>query len=205
MMAMSSGPASTSSTSHRRKIVRYVVVSVVAVVIAATLWVLAFRSQPASYPVSCSLPAAGPPVSSTTLIGEHVVPPSDVHVRVYNANGKVGQATTVAEQLRQLDFVLDEQVPYGNDPIVENQDLGCFGQLRYGEDFNGHAAALHALFPCFELIHDGRPDATVDVSLGKGFKDLEVASQVEETMSALNRGEQADLEGLSSLGSSTCS
>ena len=113
MMAMSSGPASITSASHRRKIVPYVVVSVVAVVIAATLWVLAFRSQPASYPVSCSLPAAGTPVSSTTLIGEHVVPPSDVHVRVYNANGKVGQATTVAEQLRQLDFVLDEQVPYG--------------------------------------------------------------------------------------------
>lgn len=205
MMTMSSGSASTSIASHRRKIVPYVVVSVVAIAITATSWVLAFRSQPTSYPVSCSLPSAGTPVSSTTLIGEHVVPPSDVHVRVYNANGKVGQATTVAEQLRQLDFVLDEQVPYGNDPIVENQDLSCFGQLRFGQEFSGHAAALHALFPCFELIHDGRPDATVDVSLGEGFKELDVASQAEETMAALNRGEQADLEGLASLRSSTCS
>lgn len=205
MTAMSPGPLTTYRASQRRKIAPYVVVSIVALLIAAGSWVLAFRSEPTNFPVSCSLPAAGTPASSTTLIGEHVVPPSEVHVRVYNANGQVGQATTVAEQLRQLSFLSDEHTPYGNDPLVENQDLGCFGQLRFGEEFNGHAAALHALFPCFELVHDGRPDATVDVSLGRGFKEFEVTSQVEETMAALNRGEQADLESLSTTRSGTCS
>lgn len=182
----------------------YVVLSVVALVVASASWVLVFRSQPDSYPVSCSLPEAGIPTSSTTLAGEHAAPPSEVHVRVFNANGKVGQATTVAEQLRQLNFVPDEQIPYGNDPLVENQDLDCFGQLRFSHQFIGHAAALHALFPCFELVHDDRLDSTVDVSLGMGFKELDISSQVEETMAELNRGEQADLEVLSTTRSSTC-
>lgn len=205
MTLMSAGTTEVRRVQRSRKVIPYVVVSVVAVLVAAMSWVFAWRSQPTSYPVSCSLRVAGTPVSSTALVGEHVVPPSEVRVRVYNANGEVGQATTVAEQLRNLGFVPDEQIPFGNDPLVESQDLGCFGQLRFGRNFNGHAAALHALFPCFELIHDDRPDSTVDIALGKGFKDLDAGSQVEETMAALNRGEQADIEGLSNLRSSTCS
>lgn len=205
MTLMSAGTTEVRRGQRHRKVIPYIVVAVVAVLVAAVSWVFAWRSQPTNFPVSCSLGVAGAPVSSTTLVGEHVVPPSEVRVRVYNANGEVGQATTVAEQLRNLGFVPDEEIPYGNDPLVESQDLGCFGQLRFGLDFNGHAAALHALFPCFELIHDERPDSTVDVALGKGFKDLDANSQVEETMAALNRGEQADIEGLSNLRSSTCS
>lgn len=206
---MSAGSSSAHSSVHggtpQREVVPYVIVSVVALALAAVSWTYAFRNQPTSFPVSCGLAAAGTPVASTSLVGEAAVPPSEVRVRVYNANGQVGQATTVSEQLRTLSFVPDDEIPFGNDPLVESQDLGCFGQLRFGPDFNGQAAALHALFPCFELIHDARTDPSVDVSLGEGFEELSIDSQVKETVAALNDGDQAALDQLAALQAGACS
>lgn len=202
---MSAGASGAHSRTVDRKTVPYMAVIALATLLAAITWVFAFRNQPTAYPVSCGLGSAGNPVASTALVGEAAVAPRDVRIRVYNANGHVGQAATVAEQLRTLSFIPDEQTPFGNDPLVPSQNLGCFGQLRFGEDFNGHAAALHAVFPCFELIHDARIDPSVDISLGEGFGSLDVNSQLEEAVAALNQGDQAALQRLSSLQTTTCS
>lgn len=172
---------------------------------AIAAWVMAFRSQPADFPVACQIANVGKPLSSTALIGQEPAAPKDIIVRVLNANGEAGQATELAEELRTLGFTPDENMPYGNDPVVENQNMGCFGQLRFGAGFSAAAATLHSIFPCFELIADQRPDPSVDIVLGAGFRKLNAGGAVADTMSALNSGEKVDAETLENLMPRTCS
>nr|WP_162933287.1 LytR C-terminal domain-containing protein [Corynebacterium lactis] len=194
----------------RRKIAHtsplaYIAVVGVCAVLAVASWGFAFAQQPKSYPVACSLPGSGTPVASTELVGVKVSAPYEVPVRVYNANGQTGQATTIAEQLRTLGFTPDSATPFGNDPLVEHQDLSCFGQLRFGAAHNAQAVALHSLFPCFELIHDARQDPSVDIALGKGFDKLSDGAQIADAMAALNRGDQVDSATLDNLVPNACS
>lgn len=197
------------STGTSRKMPRtaplsYIAVAAICVALAVVSWVFAFSQQPKSYPVACSMPSAGTPVSSTSLVGVNFSSPSEVPVRVFNANGETGQATTVADQLRTLGFTPDSETPFGNDPQVPEQNLECFGQLRFGAGNDSQVVALHSLLPCFELIQDGRQDPSVDVSLGKGFEALPTGGQISDAMSALNRGEQVDSATLENLAPNTC-
>ncbi|MEJ5919716.1 MULTISPECIES: LytR C-terminal domain-containing protein [unclassified Corynebacterium] len=180
-------------------------VIVIALLISATAaWFFAFTRDSTAMPVNCYLPDSGPVVSSAMLIGENPAPPSNVGVRVLNANGQSGQATVVSETLQSLGFARVDDNAVGNDPLTPSQNLNCHGQLRFGAEFNSHAATLHALFPCFELVHDARTEGNVDVVLGKGFKTLDDSGPVHAVMQQLNNGEVVDSATLSSLVSRTC-
>lgn len=191
-------------TETKRVPYGYIALVTVFVIGAVFSWIFAFRSQPADFPVACGIENVGKPLSSTALVGQEPAAPKDVPVRVFNANGESGQATELAETLRTLGFALDPVTPYGNDPIVTSQDMGCFGQLRFGANFNASAATLHPLFPCFELIADERTDPSVDIALGAGFRKLDTNGAISDTMNALNTGEHVDSETFENLTPRNC-
>lgn len=193
-----------SSPSPRPRALPYVALVAVVAVAAAVLWVVAFTRSSDPTRVACLRPGTGAEFPSTGLLGEVPAPPSAIPVRVLNANGEAGEATEVSEGLVGLGFTAAADNPVGNDPLVPDQDLDCYGQIRFGPAFAAHGATLHALFPCLELIDDGREDGSVDVALGRGFTGLDDSGPVRAAMSTLNSGGEVDAATLQSMNSRTC-
>lgn len=175
----------------------YTLLFTVFLVFAVISWVFAFRATPAAPEVACNIPQAGENVPSTNLLGTAPAPPQEILTRVLNSSTEPGIAQVVASQLTELGFQRNENIKFDNDSLSSAEGINCFGQLRYGAASIKDAATLHALFPCFELIHDSRPDGSIDVVLGNGFKELETPEVVIDTMTALNEGKSVDLDALS--------
>ena len=188
----------------RRRALPYVALVAVVAVAAVALWVVAFTRTGETTQVACARPETGVEVSSTGLLGEVPAPPSAIPVRVLNANGEAGEATEVSEGLVGLGFTRAPDNPVGNDPLVPDQDLECYGQIRFGTAFAAHGATLHALIPCLELSDDGREDGSVDGALGRGFGGLDDSGPVRAAMSTLNSGGEVDAATLQSMNSLTC-
>lgn len=163
--------ARTRPYQRRRQGPVLVVVSVLAVVAIATWSVVFVSAGGAASASSCPVPdpAAGEVLSSDAL--EEVPPalPSTVQVQVLNAGGQRGQASLVAAQLGDLGFSVKGT---DNDPLFPNEDMKCYGQLRFGPAGEAAAGTLTLVMPCAELVRDGRPDAGVDLSVGTGFGDF---------------------------------
>jgi LytR cell envelope-related transcriptional attenuator len=156
---------------HRRRGPVLVVVSVLAALAIATWSVVLVNASGPSGAASCPVPdpPAGEVLPGGALDEVPPVPPSAVQVRVLNAGGQRGQASLVAAQLGDLGFSVGET---GNDPLFPNEDLECYGQLRFGPAGEAAASTLTLLMPCAELVRDGRQDGTVDVSVGTAFGDF---------------------------------
>jgi hypothetical protein len=149
-----------------------VLVSVLAVVAVAT-WTLVFvNAGGATGAASCPTvePAPGQVLDSGSLDDVPPIAPAAVKVRVLNAGGQRGQANLVAAQLGDLGF--GEAAPPDNDPFYPQEDMECFGQLRFGAAGEAAASTLAVVLPCAELVRDGRPDDSVDVAVGTAFGDL---------------------------------
>jgi hypothetical protein len=93
-----------------------------------------------------------------------------VRVHVLNAGGQRGQANLVAAQLADLGF--GEAAPPDNDPFYPQENMECFGQVRFGPAGEAAASTVALVVPCAELVRDGRPDDSVDVAVGTAFGDL---------------------------------
>ncbi|WP_295628372.1 LytR C-terminal domain-containing protein [uncultured Corynebacterium sp.] len=187
-----------------RRIAPYAVLVVVFALVAAVAWTLVFTRTVEATNLACGRDDAGRVVSATDLLGEAPVRPGDIPVRVLNANGESGQATEVFEGLSGLGFGAVAEGAVGNDPLSPGLDLDCYGQLRFGSEFAAHGATMHAIFPCLELIDDGRGDPSVDVALGTGFRDLDDSGPVRAAMETLQAGEEVDAATLQSLSGRTC-
>lgn len=192
-----------TSMKGRRRPLPYVILVAALAATAAIAWVAAFTQSPDVTRVACERPGTGEVASATELAGEAAAAPGSIPVRVLNANGEAGQATEVSEGLIDLGFMAAEN-PVGNDPLIPDQDLDCYGQIRFGAAHGPNGATLHALFPCLELIRDGREDGSVDVALGRGFKGLDDSGPVRAAMTALDAGEEVDSATLQSMSSRTC-
>lgn len=147
-------------------------------------------SDPKTTTVACaeseeSKAAGMKPESADALDGVAPAKLKDAPVRVLNANGQSGQAGQVAAQLGELGFSAPATNPVGNDPLYPAQDLTCHGQIRYGEDGKGTAAALKLAAPCMQLVSDARADNTVDLALGSYFKDLTNDRNAQDALAAL--------------------
>ena len=191
------------SAPPRRKVLPYGIIVGVVAVLAVVVWSVVFTRPVKVTSVACHHPDAGAVVSSTDLLGEAPAAPGDIPVRVFNANGESGQATTVSEGLADLGFSAAEG-GVGNDPLTPHLDLDCYGQLRFGAGFAAHGATLHAVFPCLELVHDAREDGSVDVALGTGFRGLDDSGPVRAAMETLRSGEVVDAATLQSLSGRAC-
>ncbi|TQM37315.1 envelope integrity protein Cei [Pseudonocardia cypriaca] len=156
---------------RRRRGPVLVVVSVLAVLAIVTWTVVLVNAGGASSASSCPVPnpPAGDVLPSGALDPVAPAQPGAVEVRVLNAGGQRGQASLVAAQLRDLGFAVNGT---GNDPLFPNENLECYGQLRFGAAGEAAASTLTLVMPCAELVRDGRQDAGVDISVGTGFGDF---------------------------------
>lgn len=159
---------------RRRRAPIIAVVTVLAVLAAATWTVVLTRTSGSSGVAACPAPADGSSIGTvlapTALDTTAPVPASTVGVRVFNAGGQRGQANLVAAQLKEYGFA--EAAPPNNDPRYPGDDMACVGQLRFGASGEAAASTVALVLPCVELVRDGRTDATVDVSVGTAFGDL---------------------------------
>jgi hypothetical protein len=148
-----------------------VVVSVLAVLAIVTWTVVLVNAGGGASASSCPVPnpPAGEVLPSGALDPVAPAQPGAVEVRVLNAGGQRGQASLVAAQLRDLGFAVKGT---GNDPLFPNENLECYGQLRFGAAGEAAASTLTLVMPCAELVRDGRQDAGVDISVGTGFGDF---------------------------------
>jgi hypothetical protein len=178
-----------------------ILVSVLAV-LALTSWtVVLINASGGSGVAACPVP--NPPVGEVldpdALAAVPPIAADAVPVRVLNAGGQRGQASLVAAQLGDLGFT---NVEPGNDPFFPNEDMECYGQLRFGPAGEGAASTLSLVMPCAELVRDGRQDATVDLSVGTGFGDFnpvraarDIVDQLAEPTGGSAGAANADPEG----------
>ncbi|EOM78209.1 LytR family transcriptional regulator [Rhodococcus rhodnii] len=187
---------------RRRRIVPIVVLLCVFALVAVVVWIRVLQhEEQAAQAVACNAPPPATDPAAPTL-GEHVdsdeladvtpASPSSTQVRVYNANGEAGQASTVASELTNYGFTNAPDVQAGNDPIYTDQNLQCQGQLRFGPNGESAASAVWLLAPCAELIRDERQDATVDLVLGTYFRNLSPNSDAQEVLRALQETAPGD-------------
>lgn len=163
------------------------VVSVLAVAAVAVWTAVLVGSSGPSGPQSCPTPAGGtaPGLSleSNALDAVPPAPPASIPVRVLNAGGQRGQANLVAAQLGDLGF--GTAGPPDNDPFFPDGDMECAGQVRFGPAGEPAASTLSLVLPCAELVRDERADATVDVSVGTGFSDVNPPRPVRDVLETL--------------------
>jgi hypothetical protein len=162
----------TRPYQRRRRGPVAVLVSVLAVAAIAT-WTMVFvNASGPSGPASCPSvdPSPGEVLEAGALDEVAPLAPAAVRVRVLNAGGQRGQANLVAAQLGDLGFA--EAARPDNDPFYPQEDMECFGQLRFGAAGEAAASILAVVLPCAELVRDGRPDDTVDLAVGTAFGDL---------------------------------
>jgi LytR cell envelope-related transcriptional attenuator len=183
-----------SQRYRRRRPLPALIVLLVLGLIATFVWIKVFSSASASSrAISCD-PPSGPPVTVAgqppTTLGQPLdrdaldrtapVPASQVLVKVMNASTQRGQAGEVTEGLRQLGFA--QVAPPNNDPLYvaaknAGNELNCRAQIRFGQQGAAAARTLSLVEPCAQLVKDNRPDASVDLALGKGFDNLRPKSE----------------------------
>lgn len=110
-------------------------------------------------------------------------PPEQIAVQVLNAGGTRGQGAIASGELRQLGFT--EIADPANDPVYADATAQCRGQIRYGVNGAQAARTLSLVSPCFQLIEDGRDDASVDYVVGAGFGDVHASSEARTVLEQL--------------------
>ncbi|GGC59820.1 envelope integrity protein Cei [Hoyosella rhizosphaerae] len=175
---------------RRRPIPAVLLISAL-LVFASVVWIQAFSIEKA--PVS-AIECPDPPPGDVAF-GERFsrvelakVPPAPLRltqVRVFNANGEVGQASAVAAQISELGYESAADVQAGNDPIYTDQNLQCHGQIRFGPEGRAAASALWLAAPCVELIEDDRQDNVVDLALGTYFRNISPTPEGESAIQLL--------------------
>ena len=179
--------AATTSTRRHRYLPALVLVVVLAVAGIAT-WTVVFVNSTSGSVTTCNpspVPGAGTRLSTTALDKQQAAAPGDVRVTVLNGAGQRGQAQLAAVELGELG--IGEANPPDNDRLYPAKDLGCVGQIRFGEKGAAGARTLSLVAPCAELVRDGRNDSTVDLALGSDFRDIAPSQPVTETLRALSR------------------
>ncbi|GIZ99083.1 hypothetical protein TTY48_36950 [Tsukamurella sp. TY48] len=200
---------------RRRSALPLLIVIAVLAVVAIATWARAMSSgETAAAPVSCPAPAppsaaaSGKPrpsspapaaparfdvVSPDDMITVRPAPLAASVVRVLNASGQSGRAETTLNKLADYGFGAPPTGAYGNDTMYSQME--CQAQLRFGDSGRAAAAAAWVIAPCAELINDGRRDATVDLSLGTFFTDLEPSTDAQEVLRILRAAPAGATDG----------
>lgn len=183
----------------RRRPELWLALVLVLALVSLFVWITAFRSHDEGRePMACNAPSAPTdaeepqPAALGTRVGpsrlDDVDPAalSESKVRVFNANGKAGQAGNIASALGDLGFAPAPGTQIGNDPVYVNGDLTCTGQIRFGVNGRPAAASVQLVAPCAELIEDPREDDSVDLVLGLAFgESLRPGADAEEVLRSL--------------------
>jgi hypothetical protein len=95
--------------------------------------------------------------------------PSRVTINVYNASNRTGLAAAVARSLERQGFKV---ATVDNDPL--GKTLLGVGEIRTGQSGAAGAVLVAKRLAGARIMQDDRPDASVDLVLGKKFRALRV-------------------------------
>lgn len=164
---------------------------------------------PAAVAAAEGVAAPGTVVEDAVLADAPPISPGAVQVRVLNASGERGQAAAVADELVGLGFVPAPDVQFGDDTIYYDQNMQCFGQVRFGAAGLSAARTVGLALPCAELVQDARADAVVDVALGTAFSEVAPGPEAASLLDTLAVADPAvppalDPDLLAAAGSANC-
>jgi hypothetical protein len=129
------------------------------------------------------VPVGGQVLQHDALDRTAPLPAAQAQVRVLNASTQKGEATKLADSLDELGFAKAGEPD--NDPLYPAGDMDCRGQIRFGANGAGAARTLSLVTPCFEMVRDGRQDATVDIAVGKKFDQLQPDDSAKKALDQL--------------------
>ncbi|WP_027927348.1 envelope integrity protein Cei [Amycolatopsis benzoatilytica] len=124
------------------------------------------------------------------------VPPDKVALKVLNASTTRGQGGIASTALRELGFTAIGDP--GNDPAYPKGDARCRGQIRFGDNGAAAARTVSLVVPCAELVRDNRKDASVDLTTGKLFTDIQPRPEAVKVLKQLTAWSQSHQGGGSS-------
>lgn len=176
---------------RKRRPLPALLVFIVLGLITGIIWTNAITSaNDIEEDIRCHPSATPPPGTTYTVLprnaldGVPLTPPDRVPVRVLNANGARGQATLTTKALQQLGFT--QTAPPRNDRAFPQNIANCHGQIRFGENGASAARTVHLIDPCLELVRDDRRDASVDLSIGTLFNNVQPSSATRKILDTLN-------------------
>ncbi len=119
--------------------------------------------------------ATTPLPCETTLVtpAAELPSPERVTVNVFNSTNKVGLAAETARALSERGFKINK---VSNDPT--GTTIRGIGEIRHGPNGEKQAELLTFYFPGATLIDDGRKGKRVDISIGRGYKEMPGVGQV---------------------------
>jgi hypothetical protein len=106
--------------------------------------------------------------------------PKTVSVVVLNGAGRDGLATQVTDQLRSLGFATGK--PDNSPSLVTG-----VAEIRYGTAGRGGATLLGYYLPGAKLVTASRPDARVDVVVGKAYSKLATPATVNKAIATAKK------------------
>ncbi len=102
--------------------------------------------------------------------------PSKVTLNVYNASARTGLAAAVARVIEAKGFRV---ATVDNDPL--GKTILTVGEIRAGPSGAAAAALVSARLVGATVVQDDRPDASVDLVLGKRYRTLSTPPKVKVT------------------------
>lgn len=159
-----------AGTSARRPIPALIFLLILSLLSGLVWWRVLHRpdSGAASGPKSSSCSAA----SATAVAWPK---PATVTVTVLNATNRAGLAHDVAGQLKGRGFRIG---PIGNDPATSTAT-----QVRYGTNSATAARLVQLYLPGSQLVATTGDSRTVVVAVGRSYKALATAKQVDKARS----------------------
>jgi len=114
---------------------------------------------------------AAAPACTITAGPTGPVYPSQVTVNVYNSTSRTGLAATVGRLVKGRGFVLGT---VANDP--SKKQVAGPAEIRFGSAGERAATLVQGLVAGATLVKDTRADASVDLVLGAGYKEMATAT-----------------------------
>ena len=159
---------SAASRRHRRnRRAAIILVILVAALAGAFYYAASYMNRP-------SIPAASACPTSEPTAGTPAPPappaPGQVTVNIYNATNRAGLAADTAKNVKARGFVIGA---VSNDPAKKKID--GVGEVRFGPNGKAGAELVVALLNGVTPQQDTRADASVDLVIGNGYKELNPA------------------------------
>jgi len=112
---------------------------------------------------------------------QRALTPGDVTINVYNSTPRTGLAASVASSLQKQGFNV---ATIDNDPL--GKTLMSVGEIRYGQSGLEGAVMASKRLPGARLVPDDRMDASVDMVVGKQFREVKVPPKVAPSKKAVS-------------------
>jgi len=132
-------------------------------------------------------------VVNASCSSDATLTPGGVTVNVYNASARTGLAASVARVLEKKGFRV---ATVDNDPL--GKTILTVGEIRAGPSGTAAAAMVSKRLAGARVVQDDRPDASIDLVLGKGYRVLTTPPKVKVTAKVTVKAKVNAMKGVSS-------